>query len=41
MSRPPEPVKKLSLKKLVDWILATVRPRRARKRRRITVRYLI
>lgn len=37
----PERLKKLSLKKLVDWILATVRPRRTRKRKRITVRYLV
>lgn len=36
-----QPVKKLSLKKLIDWILASVRPRRTRKRRRITVRYLV
>lgn len=40
MSRSPTPVKKQTLKKLLDRILAMVRTRRSRKRRRITVQYL-
>jgi len=41
MSRPLKPLKKSELKRLAARILAIFRRRRARKRKKITVQYLM